>query len=112
MAHLTTEQARALAAMRRTKGKRNPRKTIIEVQSLLLNDIRNKRTSPAVRAKCAIAFDKLEDRLRVLAGKPMPGQLRPDLRLERQQYQRGSRSKPAVLPMPEVDPQHAQAAGH
>ena len=31
---------------------------------------------------CARAFDVLEERLRILKGKPLPGQLRPDLRLE------------------------------
>lgn len=102
MAILSSEQAKAMAAKRRTFGRRNPRKTILELQELLLKDMRKPKLSPAIRAKCAIAFDKLEDRLRVLANKPMPGQLRPDLRLEREQNQR-RRSKPAVLPLPEVD---------
>ena len=107
MPALTSERAREIAALRKTKGQRNPRKTIIEVQSLLLKDIRNQKTSPAIRAKCVIAYDKLEDRLRILAGKPLPGQFRPDgsglPHLERKRA-RAAGKGPSVLPLPSVDP--------
>jgi hypothetical protein len=78
MVALTTEQARALAAQRTQKGPRNARKMIADVQRLLLKDIQNPKTSAATRAKCAVALDRLEERLRILNGKPLPGMLRPD----------------------------------
>jgi hypothetical protein len=71
---------------------------ILEVQELLLKDIRNAQTCPADRAKSAAVLEKLEDRLRILKGTPLPGQKRPD-------WQPKSKRKPspAVLPLPDVD---------
>lgn len=100
MPTLLPEVARAMNAKRIRKGPRNARSLIIELQDHLLKDIRNKKTSAAVRAKCVIAYDKLEDRLRVLAGKPLPGHLQPGLKPK-------ARKGPAALPLPEV----AVAAG-
>jgi hypothetical protein len=35
--------------------------------------------APHVRAQCARAWSDLQERKRVLDGKPLPGQLRPDI---------------------------------
>jgi len=78
MSTLLPETARAMAALRTTKGPRNPRRMIIEVQQLLLKDIRKPNLSAATRAKCAVALERLEERLRILNGTPLPGMLRPD----------------------------------
>jgi hypothetical protein len=72
-------QMAELAARRVRPGKRDARSRVIDIQDLLLADIRNPETPAAIRAQCARAYDVLEDRLRVLSGKPLPGQMRPDL---------------------------------
>lgn len=95
---LTSDQARALAKQRRHPGGRNARAMFAEAQELLLKDIRNKKTTPAIRAKCVIALDKCEERLRILNGKPLPGQLRPDLPPAKDRKRKG----PSLLPLPEV----------
>jgi hypothetical protein len=102
MPALSSEQAKAMQAKRIRRGPRNARKEILELQSLLLRDIRKDKLSPAIRAKCVIAFDKLEDRLRILAGKPLPGQLRPD-GWNPFVKPRKPKPSPAVLPLPDVD---------
>ena len=52
-------------------------KDILELQGLLLKDARNEKTTPADRAKTAQAWERLEERKRVLRGRPNPGSLRP-----------------------------------
>lgn len=94
---LTSDQARALAKLRKHPGGRNARAMLAEAQLLLMNDIRRKKISPAIRAKCVIALCKAEDMLRILSGKPLPGQYRPDL-----QGKQSKRKVAALLPMPEV----------
>ena len=99
MARITKETARSMASLRRSFGPRNPRKMMIEVQELLLRDIRNNKTCPADRAKCAAVLEKIEDRLRILRGTPLPGQKRPDWPTPK------DKRKPAtMLPLPSVDP--------
>jgi uncharacterized membrane-anchored protein len=88
MALLTSESARLIGRLRKSFGPRNPRSQIIEMQQLLLADIRNPATKPTDRAQCVRAYDVLEERLRILANKPLPGQLRPDLRLEQSKPKR------------------------
>jgi len=75
---LTSEQARALANKRRNPGGRGAYRRILAIQDLLMKDIQNPKTSAAIRAKCAVALERLEERLRILKGIPLPGMLRPD----------------------------------
>lgn len=72
MRKLSSDDAKAMSALRKTHGPRNPRKTIIGIQRLILKDIENPKTSADVRARCVLAYDKLEDRLRILNNKPLP----------------------------------------
>jgi len=50
-----------------------------EIQQLIYEDIKQPDLKPSIRAGCARAWDVIEERCRILLGKPMPGQLRPDL---------------------------------
>ena len=102
VATLTSDQAKVMAQQRRNPGGRNPRKMIADVQRLLLKDIQNPKTSAATRAKCAVALDRLEERLRILNGKPLPGMLRPDGDWRTPK----KRKAPAVVPLPDVAPKH------
>jgi hypothetical protein len=77
-----------MRALRKRAGRRSPRSELIEMQQRLLADVRNPTTKPSDRAMCARAYDVLEERLRILANKPLPGQLRPDLRLEQSKPKR------------------------
>ena len=62
-------------------------------------DIRSPDTSPSARAQCARALETIEERLRILNGKPLPGQLRPDL-----DQKRNARRKPTLLASLPSDP--------
>lgn len=78
MLALTSESAKLIQAKRRYKGPRNPKSELREMQQLLLVDIRNPKTPPHIRAQCVRAYDICEERLRILHGRPLPGQYRPD----------------------------------
>lgn len=99
---MTTEQARALASLRRNPGNKSRKTEIRDIQRLLLEDIKKKSTEPHIRAQCARAYDVLEERLRILSGKPLPGMLRPDIAQEREAKRAGRRKAPSLLPLPEV----------
>jgi len=103
MARFTPENAAAMAAKRIRKGRKNRVSDIIAIQALLLVDIKKETTLPHIRAQCARAYDVLEERIRILTGKPLPGQLRPDLRLERAQYRKKGKQPATPLPLPELD---------
>ena len=51
----------------------------VEMQATLQADIQNPITKPQIRAACVRAWDILEERKRILRGRPLPGHLRPDL---------------------------------
>jgi hypothetical protein len=110
MARFTSANAAAFAALRKTKGKRSAKQEILDIQRLLLIDIRATTTLPKDRAQCARAFDVLQERLRIMSGIPLPGQKRPDLELERAQGKRAHK-RADVLPMPTVDPSSSAAEG-
>ena len=98
MPTLLPEQAKAMNAKRTRKGPRNPRSIFILAQQRLLTHIDNPKTTAANLAKCVLALDKAEERIRILSNKPLPGQLRPDL----QQVKQSKRKGPSLLPLPEV----------
>ena len=58
------------------QARKSPYQQVIEIQQLLLADIRNPNTKPAARSSCARAFDILEERKRILRMKFRPGDLR------------------------------------
>jgi hypothetical protein len=53
------------------------------MQAALLKDAESPSTEPHHRAASARAWEVLEERLRIMDGKPLPGQLRPDLEQKR-----------------------------
>lgn len=63
------------------------------MQALLLQDAENPNTLPHLRAACVRAWDVLEERLRIMSGKPLPGQLRPEL----EQMRKAKRKVPELL---------------
>ena len=87
-----------MAAKRKRHGSRNPRSEAIAIQKLLLKDIEDKATTPTARAQLARAWEVLEERLRILNGKALPGQLRPDIKPKEKRSR-----KPDVLPLPVVE---------
>jgi hypothetical protein len=94
---LTSQQARELAAKRIRPGGRSARSELLEMQQLLLKDIRNPKTEPHIRAQCARAYDVLEERLRIISGRSLPPILR-EMPLPKER----ARKAPSVLPLPEV----------
>ena len=75
---LSSAQASALARLRRRPGGRSPRSQLVDMQNVLMAEVLNPATKAADKAACARAFEVLEERIRILNGKPLPGQLRPD----------------------------------
>jgi hypothetical protein len=79
MARFTTENASAFGKRKSGKGRPKPRSQILRMQAMLLKDAENPNTPAHLRASSARAWDVLEERLRIMSGKPLPGQLRPEL---------------------------------
>jgi len=69
------------------------------MQASLLEAACNRDVPAHIRAACARSWDVLEERLRIMDGKPLPGQLRPDLDQKRQ-----ARRKPTLLASLPSDP--------
>jgi hypothetical protein len=57
-------------------ARKSPYQQVVEIQQLLLEDIRNPNTKAAARSSCARAFDILEERKRILRMKFKPGDVR------------------------------------
>lgn len=78
------------------KHPRHPvRSNILEMQRLIMADIRNKKTTPAERANLVTAYDRLESRLALLRGHST----------QRKPKDKPQRVKPtgaAMLPLPDV----------
>ena len=78
------------------RGNKRDRRQLTDMQQALYEMALASQVEPAVRASCARAWSDLQERKRVLDGKPLPGQLRPDL------DQKKSKRRPALLSMPEL----------
>ena len=80
------------------RGPSRDRRQIVEMQRELHALTLDPNVPPRERAQCARAWADLQEKKRVLDGKPMPGHLRPDLEQKRK------RQVPALAPLPELAP--------
>jgi hypothetical protein len=78
MPSLTSAQAAALARRRQRNGRPRPRSQIIKMQASMLSGATDASIPLHIRAAAARAWDVLEERLRIIAGKPLPGHLKPE----------------------------------
>ena len=76
---ITSANAAALARRRQRNGRLKPRTQILRMQASLLESATDRSVPPHIRAAAARAWDVLEERIRIIDGKPLPGQLRPEL---------------------------------
>lgn len=67
----------------RFTGRAADRKALVAMQRVLLEKTLDPRTQPHIAAQCARAWKELQECKRIIDGKPLPGQLRPDLAIER-----------------------------
>lgn len=67
------------------------------MQQTLRDLVTDKSIPAATRGSCAKAWCSLQEQKRIALGKPLPGQLRPDL-----QQVKERKRKPSLLPLPEV----------
>jgi hypothetical protein len=89
------------AATPQRRGTNRDRTQLLKMQQTLFELTQDKSVMPHIRAACARAWSDLQERKRVLDGKPLPGILRPDL--EQPGANKRRRQKmPSVLPLPEV----------
>ena len=90
-----SEQAKPSTAHR---GAHGDRKALVDLQRTMHKLAQDDSVPPHIRAQCARAWSDLQERKRIMDGKPLPGQLRPDL----QQVKERKRKGPSLLPLPEV----------
>ncbi len=83
MQSLTNAQARMLANRRKGPRRPKPRTQILRMQASMLAAAVDTAIPPHVRASCAKAWDVLQERLRIMDGKPLPGHLQPHLETKR-----------------------------
>jgi hypothetical protein len=82
-----------IAAHKKTlRGSKRDKRQLTDMQQALYEMALEHAIEPAVRASCARAWSDLQERKRVLEGKPLPGQLRPDL-----DQKRARKRKPSAL---------------
>ena len=75
------ETQTAIAKLPRMKpGRRGTLHQILDMQRVLVQDALNEKTPANVRAQVARAYCELEERKRILRGKPLPGSLKPERR--------------------------------
>lgn len=81
-------------ATRLRPGRRLALTQLLEMQSVLHADSINLELDPKSRAACACAWDKLEERKRILRNRPLPGSLKPEAK--------SKASKPSIIrPLPD-----------
>jgi hypothetical protein len=73
-----SQQVLAARHARPNRGILKAYRDACEQQELLMRDIRASETTPTQRAACVRAWTELEERKRILRGRPLPGQLRPE----------------------------------
>jgi hypothetical protein len=75
------ESLTALAKLPRLKpGRRGTLHQILEMQRVLVADALSPDTPPNVRAQVSRAWCELEERKRIIRGKPLPGSYRPQVK--------------------------------
>jgi len=69
-------------------------KQLFELQDVLFKQTLDPNTEAKDKAACARAWEQLEERKRILRGRPMPGSLRPS-------ENRNKQRRTFLLPMPD-----------
>jgi hypothetical protein len=83
----------------------------LAMQARLLALVKDPQTPSGYAASCARAWDVLEERKRILRGKPLPGQLRPDLE-QRKNLRRRKPSSLIALPVEDNQQSKEQQSQH
>jgi hypothetical protein len=78
------------------RGNKRAKRQLTDMQQALYEMALAHAVDPGVRASCARAWSDLQERKRVLDGKPLPGQLRPELQALRE-LRRGRQSAHKAL---------------
>ena len=78
------------------RGASSDRQQAVAIQRKLEKTILDSKTPAASVASCAVAWTRVQDAKRVIDGKPLPGNLRPDEKPNKK------RKGPSLLPLPEV----------
>ena len=81
------------------QGAKGDRQALVTMQRVLWKRVQDSSVPPHIQAQCARAWRDLQDMKRIMDGKPLPGQLRPDL-----DQKRNARRKPTLLASLPSDP--------
>lgn len=84
----------------RRRGRRRDRTQALALQALLVKAAQDPKTPASAKASCAVAWSRVQESRRILEGKPLPGQLRPDLE---QRKASKARSRKALLTIASTD---------
>jgi hypothetical protein len=99
MAVATLEQSSPADSLKDyPQGAKGDRNALVGMQRVLWRKVNDPKTPAHIAAQCARAWRDLQDMKRIMDGKPLPGQLRPDLAQQKQSKRKG----PSLLPLPEV----------
>ena len=93
------------------RGRPGKKRQILAIQRELLRLIVDAQETPArEKALCASAWERLENRLRILNGKPDPGQLRPTGSQRPARTKKPARLRPAsaLITLPVVVPEASE----
>jgi len=88
------------SAPQRRWGKSNERQQAVAIQRILEATIKDPATPAQSRASCAAAWSRVQEAKRIIDGKPLPGQLRPDLAQAKGQKRIGPPARSVVRVMP------------
>ena len=80
------------------RGQKGDRRALVQLQRDMWKRSQDPKTPAHIAAQCARAWRDLQDMKRIMDGKPLPGQLRPDLAQVKERKRKG----PSLLPLPEV----------
>lgn len=77
-AETSEENRRKAAPVKARTQSKSQLNQALELQELLLRDAKSPKTPANVRAQIARSWSALQDQVRILKGKPLPGSLRPE----------------------------------
>ena len=86
-----------LAAARTRPKKAKEVSEVMELQRLIFERAHKPDIADRSLAILSVAYEKLSERRRILRGKPLPGQLRPDLIAEVKRKQKVSRQPLSII---------------
>jgi hypothetical protein len=105
MTSINSENARELGALgNATQGKRNRHPDLSQattIRQLTYSALQQPDLSPGDLSRLVHAWDKIQERIRILRGKPLPGFLRPE-KVGKKKVAPAMRSEPTIASLDDI----------